>query len=181
MPEKAERRSEISARKAKSGARIKTQGSTDPDIVVRSHDKVTMIELKEKEIINYYNQFYRSAWTKLSTIRKGLEASAITDLILITGVKQVDLAHILSLTEPTLRKYIREGKDLNQNLSEHIIQLFELFDKGMDTFGSLEEFKNWLPHYNIGINAKPIDLLDSITGINMVMNELLRIDHGVVA
>jgi putative toxin-antitoxin system antitoxin component (TIGR02293 family) len=133
------------------------------------------------DILKSYYDYYRSPVAKLKAIRRGLESTAIVDLMRVTGATQVDLAHILSLTEPTLRKYIKERRELNTGVSEHIIQLFELFDKGMDTFGSLEEFKNWLPHHNIGINAKPIELLDTITGINMVMNELRRIDYGVLA
>lgn len=134
-----------------------------------------------EEIFERYHVHYKSPSAKMVVIRRGIEAVAIKDFIRLTGVTQVDLAHILSLTEPTLRKYINEGKALNQGITEHIIQLFELFDKGMDTFGSLEQFKNWLPHHNIGINARPIDLLDTITGINIVMTELHRIDYGILA
>ena len=102
-------------------------------------------------------------------------------LIDLSGTNQKDIAHLLSLSEPTIRKYIKEGKHLNTGLSEHILELFELYEKGMDTFGSLEEFRNWLPHYNSGIERKPIDLLDTITGIRVVMDELTRIDHGILA
>lgn len=138
----------------------------------------TMQALK---IIKPYANLFTSPKAKLSAIKIGLKPKAIQELIEITGATQSDVAHILDLTEPTLRKYIKAGKDLNSGLSEHIIQLFELFDKGMDTFGSLEEFKNWLPNQNIGINAIPMDLLDTITGIHIIMNELIRIDYGVTA
>lgn len=133
------------------------------------------------EILARYQSFLKSPKAKLTAIKKGLEAKAINDLLDLTGATQFDVAQILDLTEPTLRKYIKEGKELNTGLSEHILQLFELFDKGMDTFGSLEEFKRWLPQNNIGIGARPIDLLDTITGISMVMNELQRIDYGALA
>lgn len=132
-------------------------------------------------LIKPYEKFFTSPKAKLDAIRKGLEPKAIQDLINISGITQTDAAHILDLTEPTLRKYIKTGKELNTGLSEHLIQLFELFDKGMDTFGSLEEFKNWLPHHNIGLNAIPMDLLDTLTGINMIKSELIRIDYGVTA
>lgn len=132
-------------------------------------------------ILSHYEAYLVSPATKLSAIKKGLAPRAITDLLEITGATQTDVAHILDLTEPTLRKHIKAGKELNTGLSEHVLQLFELFDKGMDTFGSLEEFKHWLSHDNIGINAKPSELLDTITGIHIVMNELLRIDYGVLA
>lgn len=133
------------------------------------------------ELLRPYEAYFKSPTAKLNAIKHGLEAHAINDLIEITGATQMDIAQILDLTEPTLRKHIKAGKELNTGLSEHILQIFELFDKGMDTFGSLQEFKNWLPQHNIGINAKPIELLDTITGINIVMNELQRIDHGIFA
>jgi len=132
-------------------------------------------------LIKPYEKLFTSPKAKHEAIKKGLEPKAIQDLIDIPGITQTDAAHILDLTEPTLRKYIKTGKELNTGLSEHLIQLFELFDKGMDTFGSLEEFKNWLPHQNIGINAVPIDLLDTLTGINIIKSELIRIDYGVTA
>lgn len=133
------------------------------------------------KIIDHYKGDFSSPHSKLAAIKKGLQPQALLDLMSVTGATRLDIAHLLDLTEPTLRKYITAGKELNIGLSEHILQLFELFDKGMDTFGSLEDFKNWLPKHNIGINAKPINLLDTITGISIVMNELLRIDYGALA
>ena len=154
--------------------------ASSPTAYKTSHAEQLQINLAE-EIFERYHVHYKSPSAKMIVIRRGIEAVAIKDFIRLTGVTQFDLAHILSLTEPTLRKYINEGKALNQGITEHIIQLFELFDKGMDTFGSLEQFKNWLPHHNIGINARPIDLLDTITGIHIVITELHRIDYGILA
>jgi putative toxin-antitoxin system antitoxin component (TIGR02293 family) len=136
--------------------------------------------LRAKAILKPYEASFKSPAAKLSAIKNGLEAHAISDLIEITGVTQMDLAKILALTEPTLRKHIKVGKELNTGLSEHILQLFQLFDKGMDTFGSLEEFKSWLVHESIAFSTRPIELLDTITGINMVMDELIRIDYGIM-
>ena len=133
------------------------------------------------DILKPYLQYFKSPAAKHKAIKKGLDAQALSTLIELTGATQSDIAHILDLTEPTLRKYIKSGKELNTGLSEHILQLFELFDKGMDTFDSLPEFKNWLKAYNIGIDAKPIELLDTITGINIIISELIRIDYGVLA
>lgn len=62
-----------------------------------------------------------------------------------------------------------------------MLLLFELFDKGIETLGSLDEFKAWLQRHSVCLNATPIDLLDTVTGINIVMSELLRIDYGILA
>ncbi len=128
-----------------------------------------------------YETYFKSPIAKLGAIKQGLQAGALTDLLRVTGATQVDIAKWLDITEPTLRKHIQGSRGLNQGLSEHIIQLFELFDKGLDTFGSLDEFKSWLKHYNPGIDAIPFDLLDTITGISIVLTQLIRIDYGVLA
>jgi putative toxin-antitoxin system antitoxin component (TIGR02293 family) len=128
-----------------------------------------------------YTVQFKSPMAKLEAIRKGLQPGAINDLIAVTGATQNDVSRWLDITEPTLRKHVQNTRELNLGISEHIIQLFELFNKGLDTFGSLDEFKNWLKHYNMGIDAVPFDLLDTITGIGIVISELIRIDYGVTA
>ncbi|MGZ3813261.1 MAG: antitoxin Xre/MbcA/ParS toxin-binding domain-containing protein [Mucilaginibacter sp.] len=133
------------------------------------------------DLLMPYEVLFKSPIAKLDAIKKGLQPAAINDLIEITGATQTDVSKWLDITEPTLRKHIQNTKELNLGISEHIIQLFELFDKGLDTFGSLPEFKSWLKHYNTGIDAIPFDILDTITGIGIVMNELIRIDYGATA
>lgn len=144
-------------------------------------------EIKEEinsvvnEALAPYQTYFESPVNRLLVIKGGLSSSSIRDLLTISGSTRLDIAKNLDLTEPTLRKHIATEKELSTSLSEHVLFLLELYDKGIDTFGSVNEFKNWLPQHNIGIDAKPNDLLDSITGINMVMNELNRIDHGILA
>jgi len=133
------------------------------------------------EYMEPYQTLFQSPMAKLGAIKEGLKADAISNLIQVSGATQIDVAKWLDITEPTLRKHIQSTKGLNANISEHIIQLFELFNKGLDTFGTLSEFKSWLKHYNPGIEAIPFDLLDTITGISIVLNELIRIDYGVTA
>jgi putative toxin-antitoxin system antitoxin component (TIGR02293 family) len=128
-----------------------------------------------------YETYFKSPLAKLGAIKQGLQATSISDLLKVTGATQSDIAKWLHITEPTLRKHLQSPYELNQGLSEHIIQLFELFDKGLDTFGALDEFKGWLKQYNPGIDAIPYDLLDTITGISIVISQLIRIDYGVLA
>ena len=96
-----------------------------------------------------------------------------------TNDAQMDLQHILEFTEHTLKKHINASKGTNNAYSEHAIQLFKLFEKGMDTFSSLEEFKAWLKHDNLGLPSKPINLIATIAGITLVLDHLIRIDHGI--
>ena len=134
-----------------------------------------------EDLLVPYQTYFESPTSRLSVIKGGLSSSSLQDLLVISGSTRFDIAHKLDLTEPTLRKHLGANKGLSKSLSEHVLFLLELYDKGIDTFGNVDEFKNWLPQHNIGIDAKPNDLLDSITGINIVMNELNRIDHGILA
>jgi putative toxin-antitoxin system antitoxin component (TIGR02293 family) len=145
------------------------------------YDTEDMPVSQVSDLLVPYTNCFRSPIAKLDAIKRGLQPGAINDLIEITGATQTDVSKWLDITEPTLRKHIQNTRELNLGLSEHIIQLFELFDKGLDTFGSLIEFKNWLKHYNTGIDATPYDILDTITGIGIVMSELIRIDYGATA
>jgi len=138
-------------------------------------------EFMVNEYMVPYETYFQSPIAKLGAIKQGLKPGAISDLLHVTGATQIDVAKWLDITEPTLRKHIQSAKGLNPGISEHIIQLFELFNKGMDTFGSLNEFKGWLKSYNPGVDAIPFDMLDTITGIGIVMHELIRIDYGVTA
>jgi putative toxin-antitoxin system antitoxin component (TIGR02293 family) len=136
---------------------------------------------KVEELLVPYQTYFESPVNRLSVIKAGLSSSSLKDLLAISGSTRLDVARKLDLTEPTLRKHLSAKKELSTSLSEHVLFLLALYDKGINTFGSVSDFKNWLPQHNIGIDAKPNDLLDSITGINIVMNELNRIDHGVLA
>jgi putative toxin-antitoxin system antitoxin component (TIGR02293 family) len=133
------------------------------------------------DLIVPYHSLFKSPLAKLGAIKQGLQPASLSALLKVTEVTQADIARWLDITEPTLRKHIQGDNSLNPGLSEHVIQLFELFDKGVDTFASLNEFKSWLRHYNPGIDAIPFDMLDTITGIGIVMSEIIRIDYGVTA
>jgi putative toxin-antitoxin system antitoxin component (TIGR02293 family) len=147
-----------------------------PYITDESADHITL-----HDYMVPYQTYFQSPMAKLGAIKEGLKADALTNLIYVTGATQIDVAKWLDITEPTLRKHLQSTKGLNQGISEHVIQLFELFNKGIDTFGALSEFKGWLKSYNIGIDAVPFDMLDTMTGIGIVINELVRIDYGVTA
>ena len=134
-----------------------------------------------EEMLMPYQNYFESPVNRLQVIKVGLSSKSLNDLLQISGSTRFDMAKNLDLTEPTLRKHLNNPKELSTSLSEHVLFLLELYNKGIDTFGSIDNFKNWLPQHNIGIDAKPSDLLDSITGINIVINELNRIDHGVLA
>ncbi|UKJ06986.1 antitoxin Xre-like helix-turn-helix domain-containing protein [Solitalea lacus] len=128
-----------------------------------------------------YQSLLGNPHAQLRVIREGLPAKALSDIISLSGASQIDIAHMLRMSEKTLRSYIKDSKVLDMGVTEHLIQLFELFDKGIEAIGNLDEFKKWLNSMSVGLAAKPITLLDTLTGIELIKEELIRIEFGALA
>jgi uncharacterized protein (DUF2384 family) len=57
-----------------------------------------------------------------------------------------------------------------------------LYKKGAEIFGNANDFNTWLNTEAVGLGkVKPFDLLYTQGGINLVMEELLRIEFGALA
>lgn len=57
----------------------------------------------------------------------------------------------------------------------------ELRKKGIEIFGSWYKYAKWLGNYNKALNSKPIDLVNTEKGRNLLLVELGRIEHGILA
>jgi len=62
------------------------------------------------------------------------------------------------------------------------LKCMNLLIKGTEVFGEIDAFTRWLkkPAYGLG-DKVPLDLLNTITGIDLVVEELIRIEFGVLA
>lgn len=96
------------------------------------------------------------------------------------GLQQKNTAELIGVSVRTYQRQKRTANITNA-ASENVLKLAELFEIGLTTFDNDEEsFLTWLnasiPALN---NEKPISLLSSNLGIELVRDELLRIEHGV--
>jgi putative toxin-antitoxin system antitoxin component (TIGR02293 family) len=82
----------------------------------------------------------------------------------------------------TFTSYQKNKTALDPVISEKLLKIFSLYQKGVTVFGTVDEFNLWLaaPAFGLG-KAVPKDLLDTITGIDLVSEELSRIEHGDLA
>lgn len=93
-----------------------------------------------------------------------------------------DWANFLHLSERTFQRYKKKGKTFSSLHSEKILEITILYMKGADIFGDQDHFNAWLDHKNVALGGiRPRDLLDSSFGIELIKDELARIDHGVLA
>ncbi|MEA5458446.1 antitoxin Xre/MbcA/ParS toxin-binding domain-containing protein [Arcicella sp. LKC2W] len=114
--------------------------------------------------------------------RKGLSASILYDIILLTGFKKEQIATLFNTSAKTITRYTQEGKNLDVVNSEHALKLIALFKKGNEIFGELEAFRKWImkPAYGLGWEI-PAELMETSGGIELIMEELYRIEFGATA
>ena len=107
----------------------------------------------------------------------------IGSLLEITRLPIKTLAkEVFEITPKTLSKYKTENLNLPARITEIVIKLRELYKKGIELFGSPENFKKWLdePSFGLGNNI-PLKFLNTTTGIDLIYEELVRIEFGATA
>ena len=117
-----------------------------------------------------------------------LNSDTKSDVILerfmkLSGMPNKVLAEqVLEISPKTLLSYRNSKKDLPLRIFEHILKLEQLFEKGIELFETSEKFIQWLKSDSFGLGyTKPISLINSISGIDIVMEELVRIEFGDTA
>ena len=111
--------------------------------------------------------------------KEGIPKKSLIDLCKNINMSVRSLSVVLHVTERTLQRK-KDPDLLNGMISEHIIQIAEVYSRGNEVFDSIEYFQIWINAVNKSLGSrKPIELLSSRYGAQMVLDELGRIEHGV--
>ena len=99
----------------------------------------------------------------------------------MAGFTTTEIAQIIHTSDRTLRRYT-PGQKLDAEQSERVLELARLYCRGEVVFGTIEHFKKWMDREVMALgDQKPKTFLDTSLGIEMLMDELGRIEHGVFA
>lgn len=114
--------------------------------------------------------------------KEGIGIQVFDSLLNITNLTKNELASFIDATPKTIDNYRLRKQKLSRSQSEHLLQVLSLYNKGLELFGSTEAFNQWLyqPAFGLG-NIKPYDLMFTAGGVNLIMEELLRIEFGALA
>ena len=117
----------------------------------------------------------------ISVIRSGIPRIAMDHLMEIADISLTEMAAIVHTSDRTLRRYTPAQK-LSQEQSERMVELARLYSRGEQVLGSIGEFRDWMNTRLLAFgDSKPKEYLDTSLGINMIMDELGRIEHGIFA
>lgn len=115
----------------------------------------------------------------IELVRRGISKKTILKLTDLLGISLKDFAELLPVTERTIQRY-SENRRFKREVSEHVILIAEVLIKGMEVFENKEGMNKWMKTPNRSISEmRPIDLLDTSFGIQLIMDVLGRLEHGV--
>jgi len=134
-------------------------------------------------LLNKYKDAIKNDLSIVENSNKGINASIFFELVNVSGINRNFLAEeIFDVSVKTMLRYKKENKKLNPRNSEIALKLISIFDKGIEIFSSVESFVSWLkkPAFGLG-NQVPINMMNTNTGIDLVEEELIRIEFGALA
>ncbi len=95
---------------------------------------------------------------------------------------QKEWADILHLSERTLQRYAKENGSFNFSVADRILQIDKVIKRGIEVFGNLDKFINWIRDNPYMLEGRlSVQSLASFEGINKVLTQLGRIEHGILA
>ncbi len=112
-------------------------------------------------------------------IEQGLTKESAIHLAKALSITNKRLAELLPISKRTLERY-HAKKHLDRATSQQLISLARLTARGFEVFGAPDKFVEWMnaPCTALG-ERNPISLIATQVGIDMVLDELGRIEHGV--
>jgi putative toxin-antitoxin system antitoxin component (TIGR02293 family) len=118
----------------------------------------------------------------LNAIEEGITYNHFQEFAEDIPFSMGDWSDFLHVSERTLMRYSKENKKFDTLPSQQIMEIATLFGQGSDVFGSIEAFSDYLDTKSLALSdRKPKEFLTSSVGIRIIRNELIRIEHGVLA
>jgi putative toxin-antitoxin system antitoxin component (TIGR02293 family) len=141
-----------------------------------------LIASEPEMLYQRYSPQMQDKYNIVLNARNGLSTKAFYDIVMLTGIKKEELAEIFHTTMKTILRYTQANKNLDITTSEQALKIIALFKQGNALFGNLQSFRNWLSKPQFGLGRQiPFQLLETSTGIDLIAEELTRIEYGATA
>lgn len=118
----------------------------------------------------------------MDAVKRGVSFKAFEGISKKFPFNMQNWADFLHVSGKTLSRYQKEDKTFDAPQTERILQIEMLYSRGVEVFGSEDYFMKWLQSESLVLGKKkPQEFLDSSFGITLLMDELTRIEHGILA
>lgn len=158
------------------------QSKLDKEIAVFFKNNKNISQQFERSFHITYESFLEDKMLIIFAIRAGIPFSLFDLIQHYTPFSEKDWANFLDISTKSLQRYRASSEHHFKSIqSEKIIEMAEVTKVGLDVFGNMEKLRLWLntPSYIFG-KLKPIELLKDSYGKDLVISELIRINHGIL-
>ncbi|AEV99962.1 hypothetical protein A4D02_25255 [Niastella koreensis] len=116
---------------------------------------------------------------KIGLVKNGISKKQLEAIKSETNFNYSTLSNLLSISRTTI--ITKKGNDrFDPATSERIMRLADLLCYGREVFENREVFNIWIRIPSNGLGGKsPLELLDTLYGMEEVKKELGRIEYGV--
>ena len=116
----------------------------------------------------------------VSLTRKGFPVGALVSMAKEMRLPLIEVARVAGITERTLSRRITSKSRLSAHESDRMVRLAKVVAYAKEVLNSAEAASQWLQIPNRALEGeRPVDLLDTQTGSQMVETILGRIAYGL--
>jgi len=113
-------------------------------------------------------------------VEAGIPSREVKNIIEYLDLKIPEIARAAAVSPSTVSRWKRESS-IGVPGSNQFFRIDEVIRKGVELFGGLEEFRNWLHNPNVALgNAVPSKLITTQIGVEMVDEALDALHYGNV-
>ncbi|MBU3663857.1 MAG: DUF2384 domain-containing protein [Bacteroidetes bacterium] len=155
----------------------------DQEIVSFLKENSGVYHIKGAKVPLNFQSFLSDKMLIISAIRAGIPYSLFHTIQACTPFTETDWANFLDISTKSLQRYKVASNFLFRPIhSEKILEMAEVTQAGLEVFGNLNSLKLWLntPNFALG-SYLPLELLKDSYGKELVLAELMRINHGIFA
>jgi putative toxin-antitoxin system antitoxin component (TIGR02293 family) len=139
------------------------------------------MELSNVEQVLGLKEKIRSQLDLVKLGGKGVSKGTVVRLAKHLSIGLKGIAPLLSVNQRTIQR-LSAGKVFSRTVSERILRIALVAARGEEVFGDRERFNMWLKEPNKAMAGQtPLSLLASDFGIDIILDELGRIEHGIIS
>jgi putative toxin-antitoxin system antitoxin component (TIGR02293 family) len=106
----------------------------------------------------------------------GISKNYLRQVLRFCKLSVSEFIQIIPISLDTYKK----NKEFKPHVTEKVLEIEEVYKKGLETFG--DPFYTWMETMNPALgNIKPKTLLSNSFGIRMLLDEIGRLEHGILA
>jgi|SRR2546425_10980083 putative toxin-antitoxin system antitoxin component (TIGR02293 family) len=118
---------------------------------------------------------------RIEMVRTGLPALVLEETAAALGISKSALMKAAGIPVSTAGAQQRSGKPLSPEDSEKILRILRVARRAEEVFGDQDRGRAWLTSDVHALGRRPLDLLDTQDGYELVIDELGRIVFGAPA